>query len=93
VFIFVKNIKMTNSETLSTPLNESQLYLLQLMSKMDERDLVEVKKLVRKYLADKLIKLADEAWERNGWTAEDEQRLLNTHMRTPYLSKENKSKA
>jgi hypothetical protein len=31
--------------------------------------------------------MADEAWERNGWTAEDEQRLLNTHMRTPYLPK------
>jgi hypothetical protein len=81
------------TEILSTPLNESQLYLLQLMSKMDEQDLIEVKKMVKKYLAEKLTRLADEAWERNGWTAEDEQRLLNTHMRTPYLPKINKSEA
>jgi hypothetical protein len=72
------------TQVLSSPLSASQLYMLQLMSKLDDTDLLEVKKLVRGYLADKLTRLADEAWERNGWTNEDEIRLLNTHLRTPY---------
>jgi hypothetical protein len=75
------------AQTLSSPLSESQLYMLQLMSKMDDTDLLEVKKLVRGYLVNKLTRLADEAWEKNGWTNEDEVRLLNTHLRTPYKKK------
>jgi hypothetical protein len=28
--------------------------------------------------------LADEAWEKNNWSDEDMDRLLETHERTPY---------
>jgi hypothetical protein len=72
------------TEALGSSLSESQLYMLRLMSSIQEDDLIEIKKMVRKYLAKKLTKQADAAWERNGWTPEDEEQILNTHLRTPY---------
>ncbi len=72
------------TETLSSSLSESQLYMLKLMSSIQEDDLIVIKKMVRKYLAEKLTKQADAAWEQNGWTAADEEQILNTHLRTPY---------
>jgi hypothetical protein len=90
VFIFVKNIKMTNTEIpqINGQFSPAQLEILKVMSRpVSDEDLRAIKKLIIRYFADKLSDLADEAWERNGWTAEDEQRLLNTHMRTPYLPK------
>ena len=73
-----------STDTLTTPLTESQLYMLRLMSSLDEKDLQEVKKMVRRYLAEKLTRLGDEAWDRNGWTAENENEILSAHLRTPY---------
>ena len=74
------------TNTLNTPLTESQLYMLRLMGSLDEKDLQEVKKMVRRYLAEKLTRLADEAWERNEWTAEEETKLLATHLWTPSVT-------
>jgi hypothetical protein len=72
------------AQAINSPLSESQLYMLRLMASIKEDDLVEIKKMVRKYLAQKLTKQADAAWEQNGWTAADEEQILNTHLRTPY---------
>lgn len=72
------------SEILNNPLTPSQLYMLQLMSSIEEEDLIEIKKLVRKYLAQKLTLQADAAWERNGWTSQDEEQILGSHLRTSY---------
>jgi hypothetical protein len=69
---------------IDNPLKPSQLYMLQLMSKIEEEDLIEIKKMVRKYLAQKLTRQADDVWEKNGWTHEQESEILNTHLRTPY---------
>jgi hypothetical protein len=74
------------AQTINSPLSESQLYMLRLMANIKEDDLVEIKKLVRKYLAQKLTKQADSVWEQNGWTAVDEEQILNSHLRTPYKS-------
>ncbi|GAB2617326.1 hypothetical protein GCM10027035_12040 [Emticicia sediminis] len=74
------------AQTINSPLSESQLYMLRLMANIKEDDLVEIKKLVRKYLAQKLTKQADAVWEQNGWTAADEEQILNSHQRTPYKS-------
>ncbi len=30
------------------------------------------------------MRINDDVWDKNNWTAEDEQRLLETHIRTPY---------
>lgn len=74
------------AQTMNSPLSESQLYMLRLMANIKEDDLIEIKKLVRKYLAQKLTKQADAVWEQNGWTAADEEQILNSHSRTPYKS-------
>lgn len=74
------------AQTINSPLSESQLYMLRLMANIEEDDLIEIKKLVRKYLAQKLTKQADAAWEQNGWTSADEEQILNSHLRTPYKS-------
>lgn len=68
-----------------TSLNKNQLEILKLFSRdLDDSDLVAIKRLIVKYLAEKITKMADEVWEKNNWTDEDMDKLLNTHMRTPY---------
>ncbi len=67
------------------PLNDQQLEILKLFSReLDEEDLREIKRLIIGYLAQKVSHLADEAWEKNNWSDEDMDRLLEMHERTPY---------
>lgn len=69
-------------------LNEHQLEILKLFSReLDDNDLVEIKRLIVKYLAEKVTKMADEIWDKNNWTNEDMEKLLKTHKRTPYNPK------
>jgi hypothetical protein len=77
---------MNNSNTLSS-LNKNQLEILKLFSReMDEKDLIEIKRLIVKYLAEKVTNMVDDIWEENNWTQEDMDRMLHTHKRTPYNS-------
>ena len=65
-----------------------QLELLKLFSRdLSEEDLKAIKRLIVQYLAEKTTDLADKVWEEKGWTNEDMDRLLDTHMRTPYQPK------
>ncbi|MCE2822929.1 MAG: hypothetical protein LW693_10960 [Saprospiraceae bacterium] len=58
-------------------LNQNQLEILKLFSRdLDDNDLIEIKRLIVRYLANKVTKLADEVWEKNDWTDEDMERLL-----------------
>ena len=69
-------------------LNPHQLEILKLFSReLEEKDLIEIKRLIVKYLADKVTKMADEIWEEKNWTNQDMERLLKTHERTPYNPK------
>lgn len=71
-----------------TTLNPHQLEILKLFSRdMEDNDLIEIKRLIVRYLADKVTRMADEVWEEKGWTNDDMQRLLHTHKRTPYNPK------
>jgi hypothetical protein len=72
-------------EVLNSPLTESQLYMLELMSKIDNNDLLELKKIVRKFLAEKLTKEVDEVWKKNNWSQKNEKVFLACHWRTPYI--------
>lgn len=75
---------MTQQQTL----NNHQLEILKLFSRnLDDNDLIEIKRLITKYLADKVIKMADDIWDKKGWTNEDMEKLLATHERTPYNPK------
>lgn len=68
-----------------TKLTKAQLEMLQLMERpMTEEDLDAIKKLIATYFAGKLTRLADKVWGEGEW---DEQKLLDSHMRTPYTQK------
>ena len=67
------------------PLNTHQLDILKLFSRdLDSKDYLEIKRLIVKYLANKVSDMADEVWDEKGWTQEDMERILKTHKRTPY---------
>lgn len=61
-------------------LNQQQLEILKLFSReLEPKDLIEIKRLIVKYLAEKVTKAADEIWEKNNWNDEDMERLLKSH--------------
>jgi hypothetical protein len=66
-------------------LNANQLEILKLFTReLDDKDLLEIKRLIVHYLSTKMINMADEVWEQNNWTDEDMERLLLNQKRTPY---------
>lgn len=74
---------------LHTPLNNAQLELLKLFStELSEQDLRELKQLLLEFKFKKVTTLADKAWDEQGWTNETVDKLLHTHLRTPYKSQE-----
>jgi hypothetical protein len=74
------------TQTIPQPLNEMQLEILQLFNRdVSEEDMLAIKRFIVRYFAQKAISGANQKWDENGWTAEDEERLLNLHERTPYL--------
>lgn len=69
-------------------MNEHQLEILKLFSReLDDQDLLEIKRLMVKYLAEKVTKIADHIWEEKNWSDTDMDRLLKDHERTPYNPK------
>jgi len=67
------------------PLSNIQLELLQLFSRdLEERDILEIKQLIVNYLSNKLNRQTDKAWDEKKLTNDDMDKLLNTHLRTPY---------
>ena len=70
---------------ISTPLSNMQLELLKLFTHdLEESDLIALKRLIVKYLSEKVSKLADNVWKEKKWTAKDMDNLLDKHERTPY---------
>ena len=68
-------------------LTNLQLELLKLFTfNVNERDLKEIKKLLSNYFAKKATSSADKAWNEKGWSDKDVEKLLNSHLRTPYKS-------
>ena len=68
-----------------SPLSNIQLELLKLFSRdLEERDIVEIKKLIVNYLAGKLDRQTSEVWKEKNLSNEDMDKLLNSHLRTPY---------
>lgn len=64
--------------TLRTPFSNLQLELLKLYAhQVSDADLANIKELIGQYFAERLTSLADEAWEKNNWTDEDMERILN----------------
>lgn len=69
-------------------LNKNQLEILKLFSReLNDKDLKEIKKLIVQYLAKKVTDLADKKWDENNWNDKDIERMLKSHQRTSYDSK------
>ncbi len=66
-------------------LNKQQLEILKLFSrKLEDNDLIEIKRLIVKYLADKITNLVDKEWDKKNWTNDEMNNILNSPQRTPY---------
>jgi len=73
------------TKTKSQPLTNLQLELLKVFARqVSDQDLLEIRKLIARYFAQKAMDLADQVWEDNKWTEEDEQKFLKEHSRTAY---------
>lgn len=69
-------------EAIRQPLTNVQLELLKVFSHdVSEQDLLELKKMLVDFFAKRAITLANQAWDENGWTDADVDRLLNTKLR------------
>jgi len=74
-------------KALKSPLTNLQLELLKLFARdVPDQDLLEIKRILTNYFAEKAMDEADQIWEKKGWTAKDVDRLSKTRMRTPYKS-------
>ncbi|MEO8146617.1 MAG: hypothetical protein ABI723_03215 [Bacteroidia bacterium] len=66
----------------------AQLAVLPLFNeKLTDDEINELKKIISKILYKRAVNAANEAWDKNKWTKKDEERILKTHMRTPYKKK------
>ena len=67
------------------PLTTLQLELLKIFAReIEESDLLEIKKILVQFFANKAMDLADKVWEQNGWDEHDEKEFLSEHNRTHY---------
>jgi hypothetical protein len=59
-----------------------QLELLKVYSReVEEEDLLAIRKILADYFANKVIEMADNVWDQNGWKAKDTRKLSQEHNR------------
>ncbi|MCO6490061.1 MAG: hypothetical protein J5I98_16740 [Phaeodactylibacter sp.] len=64
------------------PLTNVQLELLKTFAhNLNEEELLQLRKLLANFFAQRAIDAANRAWDEKGWTDEDVDRLLNTKLR------------
>lgn len=69
-------------------LNTQQLELLQLFSReLPPQDWLEIKRLIVKYLAEKISTEVDKQWKEKDWEGEALQQFLENPKRTSYNPK------
>lgn len=74
-------------------LSNLQIELLKVFSRnLSDEDVLEIRRMLTRYFAEKTIQEANKVWDEKGWTAEDAERMLNEHMRTPYHRPNSKTK-
>jgi hypothetical protein len=72
-------------DTLKIPLTPAQLEILKVLARpMTEQEIIELKRVIVKFFAQKLIQQANTVWDQNGWTSADSDQLSKRHLRTPY---------
>lgn len=66
---------------------KAQLELLKMFSRdIPDEQWEEIRQLISRYFMQKVVEIADKVME--DWTQEDFDRLLHTHLRTPYKPKD-----
>ena len=69
-------------QTIKQPLTNAQLEILKAFShNLSEKDLIDLRKTLADFFAEKAITEANKAWDEKGWANEDVDRLLNTKLR------------
>lgn len=72
----------------ATKLNEIQLHLLNLFSKVSEKELPHLKKALVTFYNDLAQEEGDRIWQEKGLSTKAMDELLNTHpKRVPYLKR------
>jgi hypothetical protein len=72
-------------EALQMPFNQAQLDILKVLARpMSDAELVELKRVIVRFFANKLVAKANETWDKNGWTTADTEQLAQRHLRTTY---------
>ena len=72
----------------ATGLTNLQLELLKLYSfNISDNQLKDIKKLMADYFAKQIDSEMDYLWQEKGWDQSTIKKWKNTHMRTPYDSK------
>jgi len=72
------------------PFSNLQLELLKTFShQLEERELLEVKKMLASFFAQRAIEQANTVWDEKGWTDTDVDQMLTTKMRSSRISKGN----
>jgi hypothetical protein len=72
-------------DTLKIPLTPAQLEILKVLARpMTEQEIMELKRVIVQFFAQKLIQQANTVWDQNGWTPADSEQLSKRHLRTPY---------
>ena len=66
---------MVQSSAYFTNLQQELLRLF--AHQVEENDLIKIKDLIGQYFANRLSLMADDAWQRNKWTDQDMDDILN----------------
>lgn len=76
---------MMKSSANHTVFNAAQLYILELMSRVqNENELNEIKDVLAKHFADKALDAIDKLWDEGKINDDVIQSWKHEHMRTPY---------
>jgi hypothetical protein len=71
------------SQSIKQPLSNVQLELLKVFAHhVSDNDLLDLRQVLAEFFSQKAVAAADVAWDKNGWSETDVQRLLNTKLRS-----------
>ena len=70
-------------EALQMPLSSAQLEILKVLARpMSEQEIMELKRVIVRFFAQKLVLEANATWDKNNWGPADTDRLSQRHLRT-----------
>jgi hypothetical protein len=72
----------SKSQSIKQPFSNVQLELLKVFAHhVSDNDLIDLRQVLADFFSKKAVAAADAAWDKNGWSETDVQRLLTTKLR------------